>query len=201
MRDKAHHLSDGWKRSKNVVAQAVNSGVSTWSIDASHTTVEFAVKHMMVATTKGRFTGVSGTIQIDDQDLSRSKVEVEIDASTISTGDPNRDGHLKSGDFLEVETHPKLTFVSSRVTPKGGDDYEVEGDLTIRGVTKPVTLKVEKLGGGKTPFGTEIQAYEAKTKINRKDFGLTWNVAIETGGLLVGDEVKISIDTEVIKQQ
>jgi len=174
-------------------------GTTTWAIDPSHTVAEFAVKHMVVATTKGRFKGVEGTINLDEQNLAGSSVAVSIQVATIDSGDEKRDGHLKSGDFFDAETYPTITFKSTEIRGSG-DSFHVHGDLTIRDVTKPVVLEVERLGGGTTPFGTEILAYEAKTKINRKDYGLTWNAATETGGLLVGEDVKISIDIETVKQ-
>jgi len=175
------------------------SMTTTWAIDPSHTVAEFAVKHMVVATTKGRFKGVEGRINLDEANLAGSSVEVSIDTATVDSGDDKRDGHLKSPDFFDVEIYPAITFKSTKVDGDG-DRFHVHGDLTIRDVTKPVVLEVERLGGGKTPFGTEILAYEAKTKINRKDYGLTWNAATETGGLLVGEDVKISIDIETVKQ-
>ena len=174
-------------------------GTTTWAIDPAHTVAEFAVKHMVVATTKGRFKGVEGTINLDAANLAASSVSVSIDAASVDSGDEKRDGHLKSADFFDAETYPTLTFKSTEIHGSG-DTFHVHGDLTIRDVTKPVVLEVERLGGGKTPFGTEILAYEAKTKINRKDFGLTWNAALEAGGMLVGDDVKISIDVETVKQ-
>lgn len=175
------------------------TGATIWAIDPSHTVAEFAIKHMVVATTKGRFKGVEGTIRLDEQDPAGSSVEVTIGVATIDSGDEKRDGHLKSPDFFDVATYPTITFKSTEIHGSG-DRFQVHGDLTIRDVTKPVVLEVERLGGGKTPFGTEILAYEAKTKINRKDFGLTWNAPTETGGLLVGEDVKISIDVETVKQ-
>ena len=179
---------------------STTSGARTiWAIDPAHTVAEFAVKHMVVATTKGRFKGVAGTIALDEQNLAGSSVDVSIEAATVDSGDERRDGHLKSPDFFDVETYPSISFKSTRVEGRG-DRFQVHGDLTIRDVTKPVTLEVERLGGGKTPFGTEILAYEAKGKINRKDFGLNWNAALEAGGMLVGDDVKITIDVETVKQ-
>ena len=157
------------------------------------------MKHMVVATTKGRFKGIEGLISLDEANLAGSSVQVSIDTATVDSGDDRRDGHLKSPDFFDVETYPTITFKSTKVDGRG-DSFQVHGDLTIRDVTKPVVLEVERLGGGKTPFGTEIIAYEAKGKINRKDFGLNWNAALEAGGMLVGDDVKITIDVETVKQ-
>ena len=172
---------------------------TTYAIDPAHSVIEFAIKHMVVATTKGRFKGVKGTVALDEHNLAGSSVNVTITVASVDSGDAKRDGHLTSADFFDAETYPTMTFRSTEVRGSG-DTLHVHGDLTIRDVTKPVVLEVERLGGGTTPFGTEIQAYEAKTKINRKDFGLTWNAALEAGGMLVGDDVKISIDVETVKQ-
>ena len=174
-------------------------GTTTWEIDPAHTVAEFAIKHMMVATTKGRFKRVEGTITLDEQNPTASSATVTIDVASVDSGDEKRDGHLTSADFFDAATYPTITFKSTEVHG-GGDSFHVHGDLTIRDVTKPVVLEVERLGGGKTPFGTEILAYEAKAKINRKDFGLSWNAALEAGGMLIGEDVKISIDIETVKQ-
>jgi polyisoprenoid-binding protein YceI len=176
------------------------TGVTVWQIDPAHSTVEFAVKHMMVTTVKGQFTGISGTITLDEADLARSSVAVEIDAASVTTRDPQRDGHLRSADFFDVANYPKLTFTSTRVEPLGPDRLRVTGDLTIRGVTRPVVLDVTYHGRGVTPFGTTIVAFSAETTISRADFGLTWNVALEAGGVLVSDAVKISIEVEAVRQ-
>lgn len=173
---------------------------STWMIDASHSHVEFAVKHMMFTTVKGSFQGVSGTITLDEANMANSSVNVEIDASTINTRDEKRDGHLRSADFFDAEQFPTITFVSTRVEPKG-DDLKITGDLTMHGVTREIVLDAEFTGRGMSPFGFEVIGYEAKTKLNREDFGLTWNAALETGGVLVGNEIKVSIDIEAIPAQ
>lgn len=173
---------------------------TTWAIDPSHTTVEFAVKHMMFTTVKGRFSGVSGTIELDEANIANSSVTAEIDATTIDTRDEKRDAHLKSADFFDVEKYPTITFKSTRVEPTSGGELRVVGDLTIHGVTREVVLNATFNGQGKNPWGNIVAGFEATTKINRKDFGLEWNVALETGGVLVGDEIKISIDVEAIKQ-
>lgn len=173
---------------------------TTWRIDPSHTTVEFAVKHMMFATAKGRFGDVAGTIVLDEGDVARSSVEVEIDAASIDSRDAKRDGHLRSEDFLHVEQYPLVTFRSSRVEPAGGERLLVVGDLTLRGVTREVTLRAEPAGRGTSPWGSEVIGFSASTQISRKDFGLSWNVALETGGWLVGDAVTVQIDLEAIRQ-
>ncbi len=175
------------------------TGRSTWTIDASHTLVEFAVKHMMIATVKGRFGEVSGTIVLDEASLENSSVEVEIDAASIDTRNADRDAHLRSADFFDVENHPKLTFRSRRVEPQGEGRFRVVGDLTIRGTTREVVLEVEDQGRGKDPWGGERAAFSARTEIDRTDFGLTWNAALETGGVLVSDRVRISIEVEAVR--
>ncbi|MBA3824693.1 MAG: YceI family protein [Ktedonobacterales bacterium] len=175
-------------------------GQTTWELDASHSLVEFSVKHMMVTTVKGRFTGVKGTIVTDMADHSKGSVEVTIDAATVDTRDEKRDGHLKSPDFLDVATFPTITFKSTRVLAQDAKHLNVIGDLTIRGVTKQVELDTELNGEGNTPFGTHIAGFTATTKINRKEFGLNWNVALEAGGFLVSDDIKISIEGEATQK-
>lgn len=173
---------------------------STWAIDPAHSLVEFAVKHMMIATVKGRFTGVEGTITADPDDLSQTEVSVRIDAATVDTREQQRDEHLRSADFFEVETFPEITFASTDVTHVSEDEYKLTGDLTIRDVTRPVSLDVTFNGSGKDPWGNQRLGFSAEGKVNRKDFGLTWNTALETGGFLVGDDVKISIEVQAVKQ-
>jgi polyisoprenoid-binding protein YceI len=171
-----------------------------WTIDPSHSLVEFGVKHMMFTTVKGRFTGVSGTITLDEENLADSQVDVTIDAASVDTRDEKRDAHLRSADFFDVEQFPTITFVSTRVEPKGDDDLTVYGDLTIHGVTRPVALAATFNGRGVNPWGAEVAGYTATTRVNRKDFGLTWNVGLEAGGVLVGDEIKIAIEVEAARQ-
>jgi len=172
------------------------TGVSTWSIDKAHSSIEFAVKHMVFSTAKGRFGEFSGEIVLDEANLANSSVSVTIDAASIDTRDEGRNGHLKSADFFDVENFPTLTFVSTSIAPKGGDEFEITGDLTIRGVTQSVVLKAEKTGQGVNPWGVPVVGFSATTKLSRKDFGLEWNAALETGGFLVGDEIKISLEVE-----
>jgi polyisoprenoid-binding protein YceI len=174
--------------------------VTTWKIDPAHSHVEFAVKHLMISTVKGRFADVEGTIVIDEANPADSRVDVQIAAASIDTREAQRDAHLRSADFFDAETYPYLTFVSARVEPKGDDEFAVYGDLTIRGVTRPVVLEGEFLGTNKSPFGTTVAGFSAKTKLNRKDFGLNWNAALETGGVLVGDEIKVSLEIEAVQQ-
>ena len=170
--------------------------MTTWNVDASHTSVGFSVKHMMVSKVKGSFSGVQGTIEGNPEDLTGATVNFTIDANTINTNAEDRDNHLRSGDFFDAETYPTLTFVSTEIVKTDDDEYEVTGDLTIKDVTKPVTLEVEFEGTGVNPWGVQVAAFEVEGKISRKEFGLTWNQALEAGGVLVGDDIKISIDLQ-----
>jgi len=176
------------------------AAATTWTIDPVHSHVEFAVKHLMISTVKGRFADVDGTIVLDEANPANSRVEVKIAAAGVDTREPQRDAHLRSADFFDAENHPYLTFVSARVEPKGENEFTVYGDLTIRGATRPVALEGEFLGTNKSPYGFQVAGFSAQTKINRKDFGLNWNAALETGGVLVGDEVKISLEIEAVQQ-
>ena len=182
------------------ITGAADAATTVWQIDPSHATVEFAVKHMMISTVKGHFSGVTGTLTIDEADPSRSSVNVEIDAASLTTRDERRDGHLRSPDFLDVENYPKLAFVSTKVEPLDGDHLRVTGDLTIRGVTAPVVLAATYQGQSTSPWGATVAAFGAATTINRSDFGLLWNITLETGGILVGESVKISLEIEAIRQ-
>ncbi len=181
-------------------SQSQTATAAVWKLDPNHTLVEFVAKHMMITTVRGRFGGVQGTIVLDEANPANSSIEVEIDVSTINSGVEYRDNHLKSADFFEVEKFPKMTFKSTRVEPEGSDRAKVTGNLTIRDVTREVTLDTELTGRGKNPMGQEVVAFEARATINRKDFGLNWNVALETGGFLVNDNIKIEIAAEAIKQ-
>jgi polyisoprenoid-binding protein YceI len=178
----------------NVASQTV------WQLDPSHTLVEFSVKHLVFTTVKGRFTGVSGQIVIAGDDPTRGSVSVTIDASSIDTRDEKRDEHLRSGDFIETAEYPNIVFTSKRIEPVGGNRFRVVGDLSIRGVTREVVLDATYNGQAKAPWGTEVISYSATAEINRKDYGVNWNVALETGGWAVGDTVKITIEAEAIKQ-
>jgi polyisoprenoid-binding protein YceI len=173
--------------------------ISQWDFDLSHSGIHFHVRHLMVSKVHGRFTKWTGALELDEQDLTRSKVEVAIDAASIETKDDKRDEHLRSPDFLDVAAFPSITFKSTHIT-RDGDDYRVEGDLTIHGVTRPVALAVEGGGQVKDPWGNTRTGFSAKTSISRKDFGLTWNVALETGGFLVGDKLDINLEIEAIKK-
>jgi len=174
--------------------------LTTWSIDPAHSHVEFAVKHLMISTVKGRFGAVRGTVRTDEADPSKGQVEVEIDADSIDTKEAQRDAHLKSADFFDVEKFPKITFKSTRIDGVNGDSFTLTGDLTIHGVTRPVTLAVTSEGRGKDPWGGERAGFSATGKIKRSEFGLTWNQVLETGGFVVGDDIKISLDVELVKK-
>jgi len=172
---------------------------STWQIDASHSEVGFEVKHLMIAKVRGRFGAVTGTIVLDEADPTRSTVQAEIDVTSIDTRQEQRDGHLRSADFFDVERFPTITFRSRRVEAEGGNEYRVFGDLTIRDVTREVVLQVSDEGRGKDPWGGERAGFSATAKVNREDFGLTWNQALETGGVLVGNDIKITLEIEAVK--
>lgn len=184
----------------SAIAEPGTTGLTTWKIDPSHTLVEFAGKHMMFTTVKGRFAVVDGTIRVHDQDPTQSSVEAVLDAASVATGDARRDDHLRSPDFLDAATYPTIAFRSTRVERAGEDRLKVEGDLTIRDVTRPVVLDVEVQGQGKNPFGKIVAGFSAQTQINRKDWGLSWNVALEAGGLLVGDQLKISLEVQAVRE-
>jgi polyisoprenoid-binding protein YceI len=172
----------------------------TWKLDPAHSVAEFKVKHMMISNVKGSFTGLTGTLTEDKNDPTRSTVEAAIDIATLNTGDAQRDAHLKSADFFHHEQHPQMTFKSTKVEKKGDDEYTVTGDLSLHGVTKPVTFKVEGPSTPtKDPWGNTRIGLSATAKINRKDFGLSWNAALETGGVLVGEDVQITIEAEFIQ--
>jgi polyisoprenoid-binding protein YceI len=176
------------------------TSITTWNIDPAHATAEFKVKHMMIAYVKGQFSKVAGVLIHDESDPTKSRVEATIEAASIETREPSRDMHLKSADFLHVEKFPTLSFKSTDIKVAGDGELIVEGDLTIRGVTRKVTFAVEgPTPPMKDPWGNTRIAVSAATKINRKDFGLTWNAALETGGFLVGDEVTIALEVEFIK--
>ncbi|HEU4521208.1 MAG TPA: YceI family protein [Thermoanaerobaculia bacterium] len=179
-----------------------NPNTITWQIDAAHSAVEFAVKHMMFTTVRGRFKDVKGTIEVDEQNPDRSTVNVEIAAASIDTGVADRDGHLRSADFLDVEKYPTITFRSKRVEgamKKDGDRFKVIGDLTIRGKSIEVTLDSVYLGSGKDPWGNIKAGAEASAKIDRREWGLTWNQALETGGILVANDIRIEAQVQAVK--
>src|SRR5918999_6206336 len=172
---------------------------TTWVIDGAHSNVGFSIKHLMIATVRGSFTQVQGTVTVDENDPGTAEIDITIPTASVTTRDEKRDAHLRSPDFFDVERFPNMTFRSKRVERQSGDSFRVIGDLTIRDVTREVALDVELLGRAKDPWGNEKAGFEATTKIKRGDYGLTWNAALETGGVLVGDEVKISIEAELLK--
>jgi polyisoprenoid-binding protein YceI len=182
-----------------MTASASTTATTTWTIDSSHTQAEFAVRHLMISTVKGRFADVQGVVHTDESDPSRSRVEVTIAVPSIDTREPQRDAHLRSADFFDADSFPNITFRSTRVAGSG-DRFTVTGDLTIRGTTRPVVLDVIAEGRVTDPWGGERAGFSATTKIKRSDFGLTWNQLLEAGGVAVGDDVKISIDAELVRQ-
>jgi polyisoprenoid-binding protein YceI len=169
----------------------------TYTIDPTHTSVEFIGRHLMITKVRGRLPDVSGTITIDDEP-TRSHVEVEIQVATLDTGDAQRDDSLRSVDFFDVEHYPTITFRSTQVEPGTSETWMVTGDLSVRGVTRPVTLEVDFDGANASPFGDERIAFSAATDVNREDWGLTWNVALETGGVLVGKKVRIELNVQAV---
>jgi polyisoprenoid-binding protein YceI len=175
--------------------------MATWKIDPAHSEVNFSVRHMMISNVRGQFEQFTGTVNFNEENPSLSSVDVQINTASISTKESMRDNHLKSPDFLDVEKYPTMTFKSKYVRPTGKNSGEIVGDLTIRGVTHEVVLDVEYSGQAKSPWGTTSAGFTANAKINRKDFGLTWNQALETGGVLVGDDIKITIELEVVKEE
>jgi polyisoprenoid-binding protein YceI len=188
------------RKTQMTTLTAPQTAVSTWNIDAAHSVAEFKVKHMMISNVKGQFTGVSGSLRLDEDDVINSKIEASIDAASIKTGDAQRDAHLKSADFFDAEKFPALRFKSAAIRRKGDGELEVEGELTIHGVTRTAKFAVEgPTPPGKDPWGNTRIGISAIAKINRTDYGLTWNAALETGGILVGDEVTITLDVQFIK--
>jgi polyisoprenoid-binding protein YceI len=176
------------------------TAATTRNLDPAHSTAEFKVKHMMITNVRGQFTAISGTLTLDENDLVNSHLEASIDAASINTREAQRDAHLRSADFFDVEKFPTLTFKSTAVRRTGGDELAVTGDLTIHGVTRSVVFNVEgPTAPVKDPWGNTRIGLSAVTRINRKDFGLTWNAALETGGILVGDDVTITLDVQFVK--
>lgn len=179
--------------------QAPETTTTTWQIDPGHTEVGFSVKHLMISTVRGRFSGVRGTIVLDASDLSRSTVEAEIDAATIDTREEKRDGHLRSPDFFDAEKFPTITFRSRRVESLGSNRLRITGDLTIRDVTREVVLEGTDEGRGRDPWGGDRAAFSATGTVDRREFGLTWNQALETGGVLVSNDIKLTIEAQAVK--
>jgi len=171
-----------------------------WEIDSSHSSLHFSVRHLVIAKVRGSFTRWSGSVDVPKGDFSKATVAVTIDASSIDTGVADRDGHLKSPDFFDAAQFPELRFVGSRVQPRSDGDIDVVGALTLKGITRDVVLRVEQHGQAKDPWGNVRAAFTARTSIDRKDFGLTWNQVLETGGVMVGDRVEIEAEIEAVKQ-
>jgi polyisoprenoid-binding protein YceI len=176
----------------------------TWLIDDVHTHIGFSVRHMMVSTVRGQFKQYKGTLELDSREFERSKFEGTVDVASIDTGNSQRDDHLRTSDFFDAANHPQIGFKSTRIEPKpGGDEgeYVVHGDLTIRGVTQPVALEVEYRGTSKNPWGKTVAGLSASATINRKDFGVSYNALLETGGVAVGEKVKLEIEAELVAQE
>lgn len=171
-----------------------------WQIDTSHSDIQFSVRHMMISKVRGRFETFTGTVNFDENNPTNTTVNVEVDLNSINTRDEKRDGHLRSADFFNVESYPTMTFVSKKVEQTDEFNGRLIGDLTIRGITHEVALDVQYSGTAKSPWGTVSAGFSAKGKLNRKAFGLNWNAALETGGVLVGEEVEIGIELEIVKQ-
>lgn len=179
---------------------AAERGTTQWSIDPSHTHVGFGVRHLMISTVRGRFAGVNGGVTLEDGSVGTASIDVTIDAASIDTGVAQRDDHLRSADFFDVARFPTLRFESRRIDRAGKDALRVTGDLTIRDVTREVQLDVGELGNVRDPWGGERAGYSASTRINRRDFGLTWNQALEAGGFVVGDEITLALEVELVRK-
>jgi polyisoprenoid-binding protein YceI len=181
------------------LALPASAGTTTWQIDPQHSSAQFGVTHLMISTVRGEFHGVKGTVVLDDQDITRSTVNVTIDATSVDTREPDRDKHLKSPDFFDVAKYPSITFKSTKVEQVSPGELKVTGDLTIRGVTKQVVLNVDGPKAPiKDPWGLQRSAVSATTKINRQDFGVSWNKTLDSGGVVVSDDVRITLDVEII---
>jgi polyisoprenoid-binding protein YceI len=170
----------------------------SWNLDPVHTHIGFSVKHMMVTTVRGQFRAYRGTVRLDPKDFARSSFEGEVDVASIDTGVADRDTHLRSNDFFDAPNHPKIKFNSSRIEPKGEGEFVVHGDITIRGVTRPIALDVEFHGTSKNPYGKTVAGLTASGTLNRKDFGVSFNALLETGGVAVGEKVKLEVEVEAV---
>lgn len=171
-----------------------------WVVDAAHSSIDFSIKHMMVAKVKGSFHSIEASIDADLEDLTTANIEFSVDVASIDTRNGDRDNHLRSADFFDVENNPKMTFKSTKIVKKNDSEYDVTGDMTIRGTTSPETFHVTYEGFGKDPWGNEKAGFSGQGAIKRSEYGLSWNAALETGGVLVGDQVQISIEIEAAKQ-
>ena len=183
----------------STAAQAAPA-LTTWSIDPAHSSVEFAVRHLMITTVKGRFTDVSGTVLLDEAHPQKASADITIGVASIDTREPQRDAHLRSADFFDADHFPTLTFRSKVVEEVTSQGFRLTGDLTIHGVTREITLEVTNEGRSRDPWGGERAGFSASAKIKRSDFGLTWNQLLETGGLAVSDDVKITLDVQLVRQ-
>lgn len=181
------------------IAETTAPATTTWNIDPAHTTVEFSVKHLMISTVRGHFGAVTGSIVLDEQNPLNSSVTAEIDVTSINTRTEQRDAHLRSPDFFDADQYPTMKFQSTRIE-RDGDHYDVYGNLTIRDVTREVVLHTSDEGRGGDPWGGQRAGFSATTKIDRRDFGLTWNQALETGGVLVSNDIKITLEVQAVKQ-
>ena len=174
--------------------------IQAWQIDSAHSGIHFSVRHLVIARVRGQFSRWTGALSVPDGDFSKATVEVAIDATSIETGVADRDAHLKSDDFFDVARFPELTFRGRRIAPKGSDRFALVGDLTIRGISREVVLDVESAGQTRDPWGNVRAGFAARTAVDRKEFGLTWNQALEAGGVMVGDKVEIEIEIEAVRQ-
>ena len=174
--------------------------VEKWNVDTAHSGIHFVVRHMLISRVRGRFADWSGTLAVDDERPAASSVEVRVRAASIDTEEPKRDAHLRSADFFDVERYPELVFRSTKVEV-GGDRLRLTGDLTMHGVTRAITLEGERLGRGRDPWGGERIGFTARTSLDRREYGLTWNQTLETGGVLVGDRVDIELEVEAVRTQ
>ena len=175
--------------------------MATWIVDPAHTSVSFSARHMGLSMVRGSFQKFSGEVELDPEDIASARGHAEVDVASIDTGNEQRDAHLRGADFFDADNHPTMSFDAKSVKERGGGEFDVTGDLTIRGVTKPVTLRYEHAGVGKDPYGNEKIGGSLTGKIKRSDFGLTWNVALEAGGFLVGDEIKIEVDGQMVREE
>ncbi|QFG00546.1 polyisoprenoid-binding protein [Psychrobacillus glaciei] len=171
--------------------------MTKFNLDVAHSSIDFSVKHMMVSKVKGSFTNFTADLEGNSEDLSGASISFDIDVKSITTNSEDRDNHLRSADFFDTETFPSIKFVATDIKKTDNGEYDVTGDITIKDVTKPVTFEVEYGGKGTNPWGQEVVAFSAETKLNRKEFGLVWNQALETGGVLVGEDIKISVELEL----
>ncbi|WP_029421046.1 YceI family protein [Alicyclobacillus macrosporangiidus] len=173
---------------------------SQWKVDPAHSSVDFSIKHMVISRVKGTFHTFDAVVEADPEDLTTARIEFTVDVASVDTRNEDRDNHLRSADFFDAENYPKMTFKATRIVKKSEGEYEVTGDLTIRGVTRPETFLVTYEGQGKDPWGGIRAGFSANGTINRSDYGLKWNAALETGGVLVGDQVQVSLEIQAVKQ-